>query len=38
MKENRLTGLALMAMNRNMFNLDDASSVLDNFTRKKSRL
>ena len=37
MKEDRLTGLALMAMNKNRFNLDYANSVLDNFTRKKAR-
>ena len=35
MKEDRLTGLALMAMNKNRFNLDGV--LLDNFTRKKAR-
>ena len=37
MREDRLTGLAPMAMNKNRFNLDDANSILDNFTRKKAR-
>ena len=32
-KEDRLTCLALIAMNKNRFNLDDV--VLHNFTRKK---
>ena len=35
MKEDMLTGLALMAMNKYWFNLDDV--VLDNLTRKKVR-
>ena len=34
-KEDGLNDLALIAMNENKFNLDDA--VLDNFTRKKNR-
>ena len=36
MKEDRLTSLALMAMNKNRFNLHDA--VLDHFSRKNARI
>ena len=34
MKEDKLTGLALMAINKNIFTLD---ALLDNFTKKKAR-
>jgi len=36
-KEDRLTGLALMAMNKNRFSMDDAHCVLDKFASKKAR-
>ena len=34
-KEDRLTGLAILVMNKNEFNLDYINSFLDNLTRKK---
>ena len=37
MREDRLTGLALMAMNKDRLTLDDAELILDNFTMKKTR-
>lgn len=34
-REDRLTGLALMAMHRERFNLDDAECILNNFVKKR---